>query len=114
MSELFETIENNANEAKAREQEAAEVAQKAQEELQAKRVADKKLVAQIRRQKAKRALIIRAIACVVSIAGLWIASACDLMSVQLCRPLVAAVFAYLAFWAGAWCQFAWCKGGLLE
>lgn len=114
MSELFETIENHAAEAKAREQEAAEVAQKAQEDLQAKRLADKKMQAQIRRQKAMQSLIIRAIACAVIIIGLWVASAFGLMAVQLCRPLVAAVFAYLAFWAGAWCQFAWCKGGLLE
>lgn len=114
MSELFEAIENNANEAKAREQEAAEVAQKTQEDLQAKRLADKKLAAQLRHQRALRALLIRAISCVVIIIGLWVASKFDLIAVQLCRPLVAAVFAYLAFWAGAWCQFAWCKGGLLE
>lgn len=111
---MFEAIEMNATEAKAREAEAAEVAQKAQEDLQAKRIADKKLAAQLRRQKAKRALIVRAISCAVIIVDLWVASACGLMAVQLCRPVVAAVFAYLAFWAGAWCQFAWCKGGLLE
>ena len=103
MSELIEIIENNANEAKARE-----------EDLQAKRIADKKLTAQLRRQKALRDLIIRAVACTLIIIGLWVASACGLMAAQLGRPLVAAVFAYLAFWAGAWCQFAWCKGGLLE
>ena len=114
MSELFETIEINAKEANVREQEATEAAQKAQEDLQAKRLADKKLAAQLRRQKALRALLIRAITCTIIIIGLWVASAADLMAVQLCRPLVAAVFAYLSFWAGAWCQFAWCKGGLLE
>lgn len=114
MSELFETINTNATEAKVHEAEAAEVEKKAQEDLQAKRIADKKLAVQLRRQKAKRALIVRAISCAVIILGLWVACACGLMVVQLCRPLVAAVFAYLAFWAGAWCQFAWCKGGLLE
>jgi hypothetical protein len=114
MSELFEAIEINATEAKAREQEAAEVAQKAQEELLAKRLADKKLAAQIRREKALRSLIIRAIACAVILVGLWVTSVFGLMAVQLARPLVASVSVYLAFWAGAWCQFAWCKGGLLE
>lgn len=103
MSEIIEIIETNANEARARE-----------EDLMAKRIADKKLAAQIRRQKALRALIVRVIACVVIVIGLWVASTFDLIAVQLSRPLVAAVFVYLAFWAGAWCQFAWCKGGLLE
>ena len=114
MSELFETINTNATEADARAHEEAEVAQKVQEELQAKRLADKKLQAQIRREKANRALLIRAVACTVIIIGLWVASVFDLMAVQLARPVVAAVFAYLAFWVGAWCQFTWCKGGLLE
>lgn len=114
MSELFEAIEMNANEAKVRDAEAAEIAKRTEDDLRAQRIADKKLALQIRHQKAKRALIVRAIACAVIIAGLWVASAFDLMAVQLARPLVAAVFAYLAFWLGAWCQFAWCKGGLLE
>lgn len=114
MSELFETIEINATEAKAREHEAAEAAQKVQEELQAKRLADKKLQAQIRKEKANRSVFIRIIACTVIIIGLWVASVFDLMAVQLARPVIAAVFAYLAFWVGAWCQFTWCKGGLLE
>lgn len=103
MSELLEIIDNNANEAKARE-----------EDLQAKRIADKKLAARLRWQKALRALLVRGIACTIIIFGLWVASTFELIAVQLSRPLVSAVFAYMAFWLGAWCQFAWCKGGLLE
>lgn len=103
MSELFETI--NAHSAEAKNGERVEV-----EAAQARRTK----AAKAKRRKAHRSMLIRAIACIVAVAGLWVATCWELVAVQLTRPLVMAIFTYLAFWFGSWVQFSWCEGGLLE
>ena len=109
MSELFETINANAEEANVRAQEEARATYDAHEQ----RLADKKLVAKMRRQKATRTLILRIAIAVVLCVGLWLAKTAGLVVVDFALLVVSAIFAWLAFWLGAWVQFVWCKGGLL-
>lgn len=66
------------------------------------------------RRKATRAIIWRLIFCLVVWGGLTVAQICGLISVWLAVPLAAAVMVWAAFWAGAWVQFMYCKGGLLD
>ena len=114
MSELFETIDNNAAEAKIRAQAEAEAVQKAQENMLARKAEAYKQAAQARHTKAKKAIILRAAVCILIALGLWVATSWELIDVRLSRALVAAVACYLTFWLGAWFQFRFCKGGLLE
>lgn len=109
MSELFETINTNAEEATARAQKEAEAVQEAQEQ----RLADKRLVAKMRRQRATRTLIVRTIIAAALIVGLCLANDAGLVVADFAVIVISAIFSWIAFWFGAWVQFVWCKGGLL-
>lgn len=109
MSELFETINNHSEEATVRAQEEAKAAQEAQEQ----RLADKKLVAHMRRQRATRTLVLRTLIAAMLIVGLCLAKNAGLVVADFALVVISAIFAWLAFWLGAWVQFVWCKGGLL-
>ena len=64
-------------------------------------------------KKATRALLIRALVVAALVAG-WVALAFDLVSWQIAIPFEVIAAVWLSFWAGAWVQFRFCKGGLLE
>lgn len=103
MSELFDTIELKA-------QEQAELERLAYEEKQAER----KRAAKAKRVKATRTLLTRAAGAALVCLALWLAGKFDLMNDNLVLCLYAAIFSWLCIWVGAWIQFMWCKGGLLE
>lgn len=67
-----------------------------------------------RRAKCMRRLFVRLIACMAAWAGIYTAQATGDMSTRLALGLAAAVLAAGAFYAGAWSQFMWCKGGVLN
>lgn len=64
------------------------------------------------RRKATRRAVSRSVVTVLFCLGLWLAMGFDLMAAQLAIPLMAVALAWLTFWAGAWVQFMWPKGGL--
>ena len=103
MSELFETINNNA-------QDFSELERIANEERQAER----KHAAKAKRDKATRTLLSRVGSSAIVCLGLWLAGKFKLMNVTLVLCLYAAIFSWLCVWIGAWIQFMFCKGGLLE
>ena len=103
MSELFETIEKNA-------QDQAERDRVAYEERQAER----RRTVQAKRRKATVSMLIRLLVVVALCAAMSLARSADLMAVELVRGVYVALAAWLSFYLGAWIQFMWCKGGLLE
>ena len=103
MSELFDTIEMKA-------QEQAELERIANEERQAER----KRAAKAKRDRATRTLLSRVGSAAIVCLGLWLAGKFELMNVSLVLCLYAAIFSWLCVWIGAWIQFMFCKGGLLE
>lgn len=103
MSELFDTIEMKAL-------DAAEQERLAYEEKQAER----KRATKAKRVKATRTLLTRTGISALICAGLWLAGKFGLMNTTLVLCLYAAIFSWLCIWIGAWLQFMWCKGGLLE
>ena len=103
MSELFDTIEMKALDAAEQERLAYE-----------KNMAERKRAALAKRKKATCTLLTRAGISALICAGLWLAGKFDLMNVHLILCLYAAIFSWLCIWVGAWIQFMWCKGGLLE
>ena len=103
MSELFDTIELKA-------QEQAELERLAYEQRQAER----KREAQAKRNKATRTLLTRTAGAALVCLALWLAGKFELMNLTLILCLYAAIFSWLCIWIGAWIQFMWCKGGLLE
>lgn len=110
MSELFETIDANADQAAAVMQKEMDAAREEQEILRA----DRRRLAELKRKKATRDLLKKGITGVVLIAGLLIAEGAGCMVEGLTVLLVFAVFVWLAFWLGAWAQFMWGRGGLLN
>ena len=103
MSELFDTINLKA-------QGSAENDRAAEEKKQAER----KSAAQAKRKKATCTLLTRAGISALICAGLWLAGKFELMNLNLILCLYAAIFSWLCIWIGAWIQFMFCKGGLLE
>ena len=103
MSELFDTIELKA-------QEQAELERLAYEA----RLEDRKRAIKARRDKATKTLLIRTGVSAAICAGLWLAGKFGLMNTTLILCLYAAIFSWLCLWIGAYIQFMWCKGGLLE
>ena len=103
MSELFDTIEMKA-------QEQAELERLAYEEKQAERQKAKKA----KRWKATRALLIRILIAVGICVAMSLAGRSGLMDLLLIRSVYLVLASWLSFWIGAWFQFMWCKGGLLE
>lgn len=66
------------------------------------------------RKKAKRAMFIRAIIATSLILILYLLAVPGLMSWYIALPLIAAVGVWLAVWFGAWLQFMFAEGGLLD
>ena len=106
----------NANSDKARNRaklEARMIEAQAVEAVEQAHVAYKANVARARR-KANRQFIIRTVLTILVCALIWLAGFFGLMDVRLSVPLAGAVGAWFAFWFGAWVQFMWAKGGLLN
>lgn len=79
--------------------------QKQQERAAAKKQAKK---------KATKAFTTRAVIAIVLIVGLALAMGFDLIVPSLALPLEAGVMIWIAIWFGAWAQFMFAKGGLLD
>lgn len=110
MSELFETVDANRAAAEERKRAEAEAAEAALAEWRAKEEQRK-----IRRRKrATRSLVLRALIVVAINVLLALAQIWGLMDIRL--ALVLGVFAscWLCVWAGAWIQFMYADGGLLN
>lgn len=103
MSELFDTINMKAL-------DSAEIERAAAEEKQAER----KRAAKAKRAKATYTLLTRVGSAALVCLLLWLAGKFDLMNDNLVLCLYAAIFSWLCIWIGAWVQFMFCKGGLLE
>ena len=103
MSELFDTIELNA-------QEKAELERLAYEQKQIER----KNAAHAKRRKATRTVLTRIGGAALVCLALWLAGKFELMNVNLVLGLYAAIFSWVCLWIGAWVQFMFCKGGLFE
>ena len=103
MSELFDTIEMKALDSAERERIAFE-----------EKMAERKRAAKAKRDKATRTLLTRTGISAAICAALWLAGKFDLMADNLVLCLYAAIFSWLCIWIGAWVQFMFCKGGLLE
>ena len=103
MSELIETIEKKAAKAEADDLQEYETRQ-----------AERKERARAKRRQATLAFIIRLAVTVLLVLGMRLAAKFGLMADTLVLWLYAAVVFYLALYLGAWVQFMWCKGGLLE
>lgn len=110
MSELFETIEMKADKAKAEAKNRAEADRVAHEARQEER----KRSAQVKRKKAAVALLARVAFAVLLVVSVWAAGKFGLVAEQLTVWLYAAIGSWLAYWFGAFVQFMYCKGGLLE
>ena len=103
MGELFDTINMRALDSAERERII-------HEEQQAELRAAKKA----KRHQATKKMLTRVGAVVLICAGLWLAGKFNLINTTLVLVLYAALFMWLAYWLGAFVQFMFCKGGLLE
>lgn len=103
MSELFDTIELKALDSAERERVAYE-----------EKLAERKRATKAKRSKATRIMLARAGVSALICLALWLAGKLELMNLNLVLCLIATVFCWLCVWFGAWLQFMWCKGGLLE
>lgn len=110
MSEIFEKVNANAAQAAEADKIRLQEAEQEVERLQAER----RRARQLKRRRANQTLLIRAIISALLIVGLMVAKGVGLIAAPLAIPCVSAVFGYIAFWLGAWVQFSWCRGGLLE
>lgn len=94
MSEMFETVNTHADVVRAcREADAAK---------------------QRRQRKADRALRIRAIAAAITVAVLCLLGGLGLVAWPLVAVLIASTGVWLSLWLGAWLQFSFGEGGLLD
>lgn len=109
MSELFETINSNAEEAAARARVDADMLQKIEEA----RAADKKLVTKMRHRRATRTLVFRLVIAAALIISVGWAARSGYVVTDFAVVVISMVFSWFSFWFGAWVQFVWCKGGLL-
>ena len=103
MSELFDTIEMKALDQAERERIACE-----------ERRAERRREARAKRNKATWTMMTRTGVAAVIATGLWVAGRYCMIDANLVMALVAAIIAWICFWLGAWIQFMWCKGGLME
>lgn len=103
MSELFDTIEKRA-------QEQAERERAAFQQLQA----EQKRANHTKRKKATVSVALRLLISGVLCVAMSLAGRAGLMDTTLIRAVYAAMVAWIAFWLGAWAQFIFCKGGLLQ
>lgn len=103
MSELFDTIEMKAQDSAERERQAYEE----QQQLQTK-------TRQLKRRRATKALVLRILAAVALCVAMSLAKRSGLMAEELIRGIYLVLAAWLSFWVGAWFQFMYFKGGLLQ
>ena len=66
------------------------------------------------RKKATRTFIRRAVVAIVLIVGICLAMEFDLIVPLLAIPLEAGVMIWIGVWFGAWLQFMFADGGLLD
>lgn len=66
------------------------------------------------RKKANRQIILRAVAALVVCTLFWLAGFFGLMDGRLTVPVMGTVCSWFGFWFGAWVQFMWADGGLLN
>lgn len=110
MSELFETVDANRAAAEERKRAEAEAAEAARAEWCVKEEQRK-----IRRRKrATRSLILRALFVLVVNVLLALAQIWDLMDIRLALGLGFFASCWLCVWVGAWLQFMYSDGGLLN
>lgn len=105
--DYLESVNNRAKMARANEDRRAKAIAAAEQKVQAARQAKK-------RRRANMTFIVRVLAVVLLGVALWAAHLFDLIAGQLAFGVMCAGLTWLAFWAGAWVQFMWCKGGLLD
>lgn len=110
MSEMFDTISANAEQAAEREREQFAEA----EALLAKREALNEQRRQLRRKKATRALVLRLVSVAVVLVGLFLSLRFELMAWQLVVAVAAGVIVWGSVWTGAWMQFMFADGGVLH
>lgn len=110
MSELFETINTQAAEAAARDQQEAEAAQMVEEDRRARQARKR----QRQRRLATLTFLLRVVCALVLIVALCFSCKAELITVHLARTAVAVIASWLAFWGGAWVQYMFAKGGLLN
>lgn len=103
MSEMFEAIEKQARARDEREVAARE-----------ERRAELLTMAQAKRRKATRAMALRLAVAVVICVLLSLAGKVGMMDRVLIRFVYVGLAAWASFWFGAWWQFMYCKGGLLQ
>jgi cation transport ATPase len=101
--EIFAAIQANAEQAT----ESARIEHEA-------RQAERKRINEQKRKNATKALFIRVVVAIALCGAMWLAEILGLMATGLVVGLVFATFVYLAFYAGAWAQFMWCRGELLK
>lgn len=110
MSELFDTIDMKADQAKIKAKNKAEAEKAAQEAHEEER----RRAARAKRNKATRRLLVRLAVTLALVVGLWLSGKFGLIAQQLIVWLYGAIGSWFAYWFGAYTQFMWCKGGLQE
>ena len=103
MSEIFEKVNENA--ARAAELKRQEY-ETSREQYKARK--------QEKRRRANMQMLTRLLVTFVLVTLLILAESFGLVATALVTPIVATALCYVAFWIGAWAQYSWCKGGLLE
>lgn len=103
MSELFDTIDKRAQEQAERERAAYD-----------HHLAEVRKAAQTKRRKASAGMILRVLVTVAICVAMSLAGKHELIDRAVIRGIYVALAAWVSFWAGAWIQFMWCKGGLLQ
>lgn len=75
---------------------------------------DAKTTKKLSREKANRSLRLRAIIAASLVVIFYLFAATGLMAWVLALPFIAATGVWLAVWFGAWLQFTFAEGGLLD
>lgn len=110
MSELFETIEMKADQAKIKAKNKAEAEKAAQEA----REEERRRAAHAKRNKATHRMVTRLAITLALVAGLWLSGKFGLIAEQLIVWMYGAAGSWFTYWLGAYVQFMWCKGGYME
>lgn len=110
MSEMFDAISANADQAAERERKQIAEA----EETLAKWEAQQEQRRQRKRKSATRAMVLRLLFVAVVLVGLFFSLRFELMAWQLVVSVAAAVVVWGSVWTGAWMQFMFADGGVLH
>ena len=110
MSELFETIDAKADQAKIKAKNKAEAERAAQE---AREIEHRRSI-KAKRIKAVRQLVARLAVTLALVVGLWLSGKFGLIAEQLIVWMYGATASWFTYWLGAFVQFMWCRGGYME